>query len=319
MRKFLALAAVAAVSVTGLAACSGSDSSGDASPGAADSEITIGLALANQQADFFNQIRDAVVAAGEEAGVEVVVADAGGDADRQVNQIQDFITQDVDAIIYIPAGATAAAVPVRNAKAAGIPVVCVDRTPEGEPGDTFIATDSESSAEVLAEWVVEQTGGEGNLGVIQGQIGTTPEIARDTGFKRGLEGSNIVEVARQASEGWHQDEGFDIATDMLQAHPEIDIFFGRADALAMGAAQAARNAGRDDILIVGFDGDVAGLEAVRDGVIAATITQQTQFMGRLALESAMKIIDGETVPAEQLQEGILTTPENVEGFIAEHP
>lgn len=198
-------------------------------------------------------------------------------------------------------------------------MVTVDRNPDGEPGDTFIATDSVAAAKALGEWVVEQTGGEGNLAVIQGQIGTTPEVARDEGFKEGIAGSDIVEVARQASEAWHQDEGFDIAQDMIQANSNINIIFGRADALALGAAQAVRAAGLSDVLIVGFDGDVAGLEAVRDGVIAATVTQKTQHMGRLAYQSAIQLINGEDVPAEQLQEGVVTTPENVEPFIAEHP
>ncbi|MFC7405740.1 substrate-binding domain-containing protein [Georgenia alba] len=312
-KRLTAMAVVAGVAsmVTGCALTAESD----------DEQVTIGLAVANQQADFFNQIREAVQAKGEAEGVEIVLADAGGDASRQVSQVQDFITQQVDAIIYIPAGATAASVPVRDAREAGIPVVSVDRNPEDAPGDTFIATDSVAAARELGDWVVEQTGGEGRLGVIQGQIGTTPEIARNEGFEAALEDSNIEEVARQASEGWHQDEGFDIAQDMLQSNPDIDIFFGRADALALGAAQAARGAGysREDILIVGFDGDVAGLEAVRDGVIDATITQQTQHMGRLAFDSAIQLVNGEDLPAEQLQEGILTTPENVEEFIEEHP
>lgn len=312
-RKFTAALTALGLGATLLSGCA------LAGGGGGDDTTTIGLAVANQQADFFNQIRESVQAAGEEAGVEIVLADAGGDADRQVSQIQDFITKKVDAIIYIPAGATAASVPIRDARAAGIPVVTVDRNPEGEPGDTFIATDSVGAARALGEWVVQETGGEGNLGVIQGQIGTTPEIARDQGFIEGTQGSNIVEVARQASQGWHQDEGFDIAQDMLQAHPEITIFFGRADALALGAAQAVRAANRDDILIVGFDGDVAGLEAVRDGVLAATVTQQTQLMGRLAFDSAIKLIGGEELPAEQLQEGVVTTKENVEPFIENHP
>lgn len=292
------------------------DSTGGSGGGA---DLTIGLAVANLQADFFNQVRQAVEEEAEAQGVSVVVADAKGDADSQVNQIQDMITQGVDAIIYIPAGATAATVPVRQAHAADIPVVTVDRNPDGEPGDTFIATDSESASTVLGEWVVEQTGGEGNLGVIQGQIGTTPEVARATGFDAAIEGTDIEVVAEQASEAWHQDEGFDIAQDMLQAHPEIDIIFGRADALALGAAQAARTANRDDILIVGFDGDEAGLTAVRDGVIAATVTQKSRFMGALAVQSAIDLVNGEELPAEQLQEAELTTTENVEGFIAEHP
>jgi len=310
----VAAAFVAAASVVALSGCALTAAGED------DDTVTIGLAVANQQADFFNQIRQAVEAEADGQDVEVIVADAKGDSDTQVSQIQDFITQGVDAIIYIPAGATAATVPMRAADDAGIPVVTVDRNPEGAPGDTFIATDSVAAAEALGDFVIEQTGGEGAVGVIQGQVGTTPEIDRDTGFTTALESSpGLTEVARQASSQWAQDEGFDIATDMLQAHPEITVLFGRADALALGAATAARSAGRDDILVVGFDGDVAGLEAVQDGTLAATITQPTQAMGKLALESAVKLANGDELPAEQLQEGVLTTADNVAPFIAQHP
>ncbi len=312
-----------AVSVTTVAlalsatACAGGSSS---SSEGGEEQMTIGLAVANQQADFFNQIRQAVEGAAGENNVKVVVADAKGDSNTQVSQIQDFITQQVDAIIYIPAGATAATVPVRAAQSADIPIVTVDRNPEGSPGDTFIATDSVAAAQALGEWVGEQVGGEGNLGVIQGQIGTTPELARDEGFTTAMgQYPGITEVARQASQQWAQDEGFQIATDMLQANPEINIIFGRADALALGAAQAVRTAGVEDVTIVGFDGDKAGLEAVKSGVLAATITQPTQGMGKLALESAIKLAKGEELPAEQLQEGVLTTKENVDPFITEHP
>ena len=76
----------------------------------------IGLAVANLQADFFNQIKQSVTAEAAKQGIEVVVADARGDAATQVNQIEDFVTKQVDAIIYIPAGATAAGVPVKDAK-----------------------------------------------------------------------------------------------------------------------------------------------------------------------------------------------------------
>jgi ribose transport system substrate-binding protein len=303
--------AAAAALLTGCASTAG---------GGEDGEKTVGLAVANLQADFFNQIRQSVEAEAEAQGVKVIVSDAKGDSDTQVSQIQDFITQGVSAIIYIPAGATAATVPVRAANSAGIPIVTVDRNPEGSPGDTFIATDSVAAAEALGDWVVEQTGGEANIGVIQGQVGTTPELARDEGFTTAIEKApGMKEVARQASLQWAQDEGYDIATDMLQSNPDITVFFGRADALALGASAAARAAGRDDILVVGFDGDKAGLEAVKDGTLGATITQPTQGMGKLALESALELADGGEVPAEQLQEGVLTTKDNVEPFITTHP
>lgn len=284
-------------------------------------DITIGLAVANLQADFFNQIKQSVEAAGEEAGIEVVTVDARGDAATQVSQVQDLITREIDALIYIPAGATAAGVPVEAARAAGIPVVSVDRNPPDVPGDTFIATDSVAAARTLGEWVAEQTGGVGRIGIIQGQLGTTPELDRDQGFREAVDNYPDLEiVAMQASNMWMQDEGFAIAQDMLLRDPEITVFFGRADALALGAAQAVEVANLDhDVLVVGFDGDFAGLRAVRDGLLDATMTQQTQGMGRMAFQSAIALINGEEVPEIQLQDATLTTQENAEGFLENHP
>ena len=284
-------------------------------------DITIGLAVANLQADFFNQIKQSVVAEADRIGVTVFTVDARGDSATQVNQIQDLITKEVDAIIYIPAGATAASVPVKAAQDAGIPVVTVDRNPDDAPGNTFIATDSVAAARVLGDWVVEQTNGKARIGVIQGQIGTTPEIARNKGFNEAIADEPGMEiVAKQASTMWMQDEGFKIAQDMLQRDPEINVFFGRADALALGAAQAVKVANLPHkVMIVGFDGDLAGLEAVEKGVLAATMTQQTQFMGRLAIRSAIDFINGVYVPATQLQNATLTTKDNVAKFIKVHP
>src|ERR1044072_2982308 len=143
----------------------------------------IGLAVANLQADFFNQIKQSVTKEAAKQGVQVVVADARGDAATQVNQIEDFVTKKVDAIIYIPAGATAAGVPVKDAKRAGIPIIAVDRNPPDEPPNSFIASDSVAAAKTLGEHVAKETSGEGSVAILQGQIGTTPEIDRNKGFQ----------------------------------------------------------------------------------------------------------------------------------------
>jgi ribose transport system substrate-binding protein len=287
----------------------------------AQEKKTVGLAVANLQADFFNQIKQSVDAEAKAKGVNLIVADAKGDSATQVDQIQDMITRGVKAIIYIPAGATAAGVPVKAAKKANIFVVNVDRNAPDAPGDTFIATDSVSAARTLGEYACKVMGGKGNLAILQGQLGTTPEMDRDKGFNEALANcSGIKVVAKQPSKAWMQDEGFAIAQDMLQRHPDIDAFFGRADALALGAAHAVKvaNLGHK-VWIFGFDGDVAGLKAVRDGTMDATMTQKTQGMGKLALDSALDLIDGKQVPKEQLQEAVLTTKENVEPFIDKHP
>jgi len=290
-------------------------------PAAAQTRPAIGLAVANLQADFFNQIKQSVAAEAKKRGVDLVVVDAHGDSATQVNQIQDLITRGVKAIIYIPAGATAAGVPVRAAQAAHIPVIAVDRNAPDAPANSFIATDSVTAAHMLGDFVCKTTGGKGNIAIIQGQIGTTPELDRAKGFKAAVDACpGLKIIAQQPSQEWSQSEGFSIAQDMLQRHPEITVFFGRADGLALGAAQAVKVGNLDHpVTVVGFDGDVAGLKAVQKGTLAATMTQKTQFMGKLALDTALDLIAGKTEPAQQLQAAVLTTKENVTPFIAHHP
>jgi ribose transport system substrate-binding protein len=211
-------------------------------------------------------------------------------------------------------------VPVKDAREADIPIVAVDRNPPDAPADTFIASDSVGAAKELGDHVAKLTGGEAQVAILQGQIGTTPEIDRNKGFDQALEDEPGMQVVAKQPADWDQDKGFAIAQNMLQAHPDINVFFGRADAMALGAAQAVRVANvNHDVTVVGFDGDVAGLKAVRDGVIDATMTQQTQRMGRLAVQNAQRLIDGGTVPKQQLLPAFLTTKENVAQYIEEHP
>jgi ribose transport system substrate-binding protein len=313
-----AAATLAALLAVTVAACG---RGGDGAAGGAE-ERTIGLAVANLQADFFNQIKQSVDAEAKKEGVTVRVSDAGGDAATQVNQIQDFITRQVDAIIYIPAGATAAGVPVKAAEQANIPVIAVDRNPPDAPGLTFIATDSVAAARTLGDYVVQQLGGQGNLAILQGQIGTTPQVDRQKGFEEALAKAPGVKVVAQQPADWAQDKAFSVAQDMIQANHNIDAFWGQADAMALGAAQAVANANLGDKLIVGFDGDFAGLEAVRDGKVDATMVQQTQAMGRLAVQSAIDAMGDEELPKEQLQEAFLLTkddPQKAQQYIDEHP
>nr|WP_321985270.1 sugar ABC transporter substrate-binding protein [uncultured Lichenicoccus sp.] len=290
-------------------------------PATAHAQTTIGLAVANLQADFFNQIKQSVSAEAKARGVQLIVVDAHGDSATQVNQIQDLITRGVKAIIYIPAGATAAGVPVRAAQAAHIPVIAVDRNAPDAPANSFIATDSVHAARILGDFVCKTVQGKGNVAIIQGQIGTTPELDRAKGFNEAVQACpGLKIVAQQPSQEWSQSEGFSIAQDMLQRHPDITVFFGRADGLALGAAQAVKVANLDHpVTIVGFDGDVAGLKAVQKGTLAATMTQKTRYMGKLALDSALDLIAGKMVSAQQLQAAVLTTKANVAPFIAQHP
>jgi ribose transport system substrate-binding protein len=317
------VAAAAVLVAVSLAACNRGEAGGGGGEGGGCSGVRIGLAVANLQADFFNQIKQSVDAEAAKLGAEVQVSDAGGDSATQVNQIQDFISRQVQAIIYIPAGATAAGVPVKAAEQANIPVVAVDRNAPDAPAKTFIATDSVAAARTLGDWVVEQSGGQGQLAILQGQIGTTPQVDRQTGFEEALQDAPGIEVVAQQPADWAQDKAFSVAQDMLQANPDINIMWGQADAMALGAAQAVSVSNvPQDVLIVGFDGDVAGIQAVKDGTVDATMVQQTQEMGRLAVQSACDLAAGEDVPAQQLQEAFLLTKDDqqkAQEYLNTHP
>ena len=252
----------------------------------------IGLAVPNLQADFFNQIKLGVEGYATKLGIEVIVVDAKNDTATQVSQVQDLLTQGIDAFIYIPAGAAAATVPTRLARAAGIPVINVDREPEGEPGDTVIYGENVNSAYQVCNHIIGLAGGKGKMVVIHGQKGTTPEVQRFEGCKMAIDENPGVElVDQQWSQQWSPDEGFQIAQNMLQAHPDITIIFGQADGLAMGAAKAVQVAGlADKITIGGYDGDGAALQSLVacDTPFVVTATQSTQAMGVLAVNSALR-------------------------------
>lgn len=290
-------------------------------PARAEEVKKLGLAVANLQANFFNQIKQSVEAEAKSRGIEVVTVDAKGDGPTQVNQIQDLLTQNIDALIYIPAGAAAATVPVKLARTAGVPVINVDRNADGAPGDTFLATDSVASAKAVCEHIIEKAGGSGKMVIIHGQKGTTPEVDRTKGCLEAISANPGVKVvAEQWSNIWSQDEGFQIMQNMLQANPDVTIVFAQADGLALGAAQAIKVANPSQKIIVGgFDGDTAALEALKNGVFDVTATQQTQKMGRMAVDQAIKIVGGEKVEPIQLMDATLTTKDNVDGFIANHP
>lgn len=291
-------------------------------PQAASAEPkTVGLAVATLQQNFFNQIKQAVEEQGASKDVTVIAVDAGGDPARQVSQVQDLLTQKIDALIYIPAGTAAAAVPVKAARAAGVPVVNVDRNAFAGEGTTFIATDSVASAKGVGMWLCEHVDGEGKLAIIHGEKGSSPEIDRTQGIMDAVADCPKLEIhAEQWSQKWSQDEGFAIVQDMLQANPEINVIFAQSDSMALGAAQAVKIANLDHkVLIGGFDGDTAALEAIRDGVFDVTATQKTLEMGRMALDAALALAAGEDVPETQLLEAAITDAGNVAQFIEQHP
>lgn len=291
---------------------------------AAASDIgTIGLAVPSLGADLFNQIVLGVQSYAAEKGINVVTVVANNDTAQQVSQIEGLIADGIDTLIYIPAGAEAAAVPTRLARAEGISVVNIDRFPQDAPGDTFIAGESVQSAYEVCNHIIGLAGGEGKIAIIHGQKGTTPELGRTEGCMQAIaENPGVELVAQEWSQSWSYSEGLTIASTMLLNHTDLRLIFGQADGLAMGAAEAVTALGlADQVIIGGYDGDMAALEYLSgcSGPFVVTATQSTQMMGRLAVDSAIAIAAGEPVPETQTPNAVLTTCENAMEFFINHP
>jgi ribose transport system substrate-binding protein len=308
VKRLLVLAAVLAVVA---ASCAEEEA---AQPGGEEEGVTIGLAISTLQNPFFVTLRDAAQEAADAAGAELAVADAQDDAQTQASDIDDFITRQVDVIIVNPVDSAAVVTSVEAANDAGIPVVTVDRASEGGDIAAHIASDNVQGGQMACEFLVEEIGGSGNVAQLEGIAGTSAAQDRGEGCQQALDAAGIELVATQTA-NFDREEGLSVAENIFQGNPDLDGLFAQNDEMALGAVEAAREAGiLEELVIVGFDAIEDALAAIKAGDMEGTIAQQPDVMGRLSVEAAVGIANGEEVEENQPVEVLLVTQENVGEF-----
>lgn len=304
-------AAAAAAGTSSAAAAIASSGGSAATPD--NSKFTIGVSVADQKSLFYIAAVDGMKKAAAAAGVKIIVLSADNNSNQQVNQVNDLITQQVNALIFIAQDATAAAAGVRAANKANIPVIAVDEKPESGDGKlaTYIATDSVKAASALCTWMFKQMGGSGQIGILQGVLGGTAEVQRSKGCAQALAANTAIKVVATQSANWDETQGFQAAQNMLQANPGIKAIFAESDAMGLGAAKAAKAAGRQ-IIAVGIDGFPTMIAGIKAKLTNATQAQVPYTMGQLAVTDSLKILSGQgsTVPAEQYQDTVMVTQDN---------
>lgn len=301
-------------STTSPGTSAGASAGATAASGADNSQYTIGVSVADQKSLFYIAAVDGMKKAAADAGVKLVLLSSDNNSTKQVNQVNDLITQQVNALIFIAQDATSAAAGVKAANKANIPVIAVDEKPESGDGKiaTYIATDSVKAADALCTWVFEKIGGSGDIGILQGVLGGTAELQRSKGCQQALDKNPKIKVVAKESANWDETEGYKAAQNMLQANPDIKAIIGESDAMGLGAAKAAGDAGKK-IVTVGIDGFPTMITGIKNGLTDATQAQVPYKMGQLAVTDSIKILSGQAdkVPAEQLQDTVLVTKENV--------
>lgn len=313
LSRGVAALAITTVGILGLAACSATVSA--PAEGEASGSKVIGVSIADQKSLFYVAAVDGMKQAAEEAGYELVVLSADNDATKQVNQVQDLLTQNVGILVYTPQDATAAAAGVKLANDAGVPVVAVDQKPESGNGKlaTYIATDSVKAAYELCTWMFDQFGNAGDIAVLQGPLGATAELQRTEGCTKALDENPDVNVVAWESAGWDETQAFEASQNILTANPDLKAIVGESDAMALGAAKAAKQAGREGLIFGGIDGFPTMFTAIEEGLVQVTMAQQPYLMGQIAIQNAISILegDGDSVPELQYQDTVMVTKENV--------
>ncbi len=320
--KNLLILALALSMVFSLAACGNNEQppaqdepAGDAP--AEDETITIGVTLMNFSTEFSIGLKDYMTAKAEEiGGVELLVLDAGGDAAKQVEQIDSFIAQGVDAIIMQPQEQEACSPAIDKAKAAGIPIVNCNSHTTSAP-DAYVGSNDAESAQIALNYIVERLEGSGNVAMMHGHPGQTAEVMRTEGAIEVIEQNPDMKLIAEQTANWDRAEAMDLMQNWLQAYGEdIDAVFCQNDEMALGALNALIQAGqKENIIVVGVDAIDDARQSVKAGELDATVFQDCKGQAEGALEAAIKLAKGETVEAEIIIPFILVTAENVDEYL----
>ncbi|MFF4588698.1 substrate-binding domain-containing protein [Streptomyces sp. NPDC001388] len=301
------LAAVVTVAIVGAT----SFLHGGSSP-AADPKV--GLALSTLNNPFFVQIQAGARAEAKKLGVDLTVTDAQNDASQQANQLQNFTSSGFDSIIVNPVDSDAAGNSVKAAGKAEIPVIAVDRGVNKATVDALVASDNVAGGELAAKTVAEKLGGTGKIVILQGQAGTSAARERAEGFAKGLKAYPGIQVLAQQPADFDRTKGLDVMSNLLQAHPDVQGVIAANDEMALGAIKAlGAKAGRS-VQVVGFDGTPDGLTAVEQGTLYASVAQQPSELGRIAVDNALRALQGKKVEETVKVPVKVVTKENVAGF-----
>lgn len=283
------------IGMMALAACA-PQATPTAAPTAAPTEKTLGLVLSTLNNPFFVTLRDGAQKAADAAGVKLVVVDAQDDSAKMTAGIEDLINKKVSALLINPTDADAVVPSVQKANAANIPVFTVDRGANGGVVVSHIASDNVAGGKMAAEFLCKALNGKGKVVELQGIAGTSAARDRGQGFNDYMKTNctGVTIVAQQTAD-FNRDKGLTVFENILQAQPQIDGVFAHNDEMVLGAIQAAESAKRTGIVFVGFDAIDDAVKAVKDGKLAATVAQQPALMGQLAVETAVKYLNGQQV------------------------
>lgn len=292
MKKLLS---VVLASLFILAGCNQQDSDKNASAESADQPKTLALLVSTLNNPFFVTLKEGAEKKAQELGYQLLVLDSQNDSSREMTNVEDLLVKNVDLVLLNPVDSDAATSAVRLANNRNVPVITLDRGATGGKVASHVASDNTAGGEMAGRYIVEKIGINGKVIQLEGIPGTSAARERGQGFMQSLGGTSVEVVASQPAD-FDRTKGLNVAENLLEANPDVKAIFAQNDEMALGALRAVE-AQQMDVLVVGFDGTEDGVRAVASGEMAATVAQQADMIGEVAVATADKVLHDKNVNA----------------------
>ena len=281
--------------------------------------FTVGVALANFDLNFVSILRTQMQKELKDNQINSQFVDAKGDVALQVQQVDDFINQGVDAIILNPVDTQGVLPMINAAKNAGIPLIFVNRKPEVKlPDDmAYVGSDSALGGEMQMEALAKKMNYKGNVAILMGALSNEEARERTRAVEAVIAKYKDMKVVEKQSAKWQRNEAVDVVSGWLLNQRPIDAIAANNDEMAIGAIMALNQAKNEKILVAGIDGTPDGQQFVKNGKMALTIFQDAKGQATGAVKVTKALLDKQKVQVYNWIPYKTITPENYSQFAAQ--
>ncbi|MHC8338798.1 sugar ABC transporter substrate-binding protein [Pseudomonas sp. HLT2-19-2] len=289
--------------------------------GAALADMKIGVSMSQFDDTWLTYLRESMdkKAKSYPDGVQLQFEDARSDVVKQLSQVENFISQKVDAIVVNPVDTAATKKITEAAVKAGIPLVYVNRRPDDlklPKGVVTVASNDLEAGEMQMQYLADKMGGKGDIVILLGDLANNSTTNRTKGVKDVLAKYPNIKIEQEQTGIWLRDKGMTLVNDWLTQGRKFDAVIANNDEMAIGAAMALQQAGveKGSVLIAGVDGTPDGLNAIKKGNMAVSVFQDAKGQADGSIDTAVKMAKNEPVEQAVWVPYRLITPQNVETF-----
>jgi ribose transport system substrate-binding protein len=269
-------------------------------------EKVIGISLLTRGHIFYKDLEEAFIKEAEKNNYRLIINSGEFDPGKQIDQIENFISRKVDAIIVCPADSRGIGSGIRKANEAGIPVFTADIASEEGEVVSHIASDNFAGGRLAGEYMIKLLKGKGKIAIIN-KPAVTSVLDRVAGFMDAISKAPEIEVVADVNGLGLRDKSLQVTSDVLQANPKLDGIFGINDDSALGALDAIKQFNRKGIVLIGYDATPPAVdEIMTGGPFKADVIQYPEKIGVITIQTIKAHFEGNKVePLIPVEVGII--------------